>query len=242
MWRTSGALNMAGKLYLIPSPIAVNASPVSTTHEVLSLCARLQYYVVENARTARRHLRSWHPELVLESIEMLELDKHGQTDFTSLRQWLRAGFEVGLMSEAGCPGVADPGAEAVALAHEIKARVLPLVGPSAILLALMASGLNGQCFAFWGYLPIKDPARTARIKELEAASHRQSQTQIFIETPYRNEAMLNDMLRHLKPGTRICVAQDISGAQEQIFSGTVADWRQKRPQLGKEATVFLMLA
>ncbi|MBS1616560.1 MAG: SAM-dependent methyltransferase [Bacteroidetes bacterium] len=233
---------MAGTLFLIPTPIAADTASGSTSPEVRSLSARLQCYVVENARTARRVLRAWHQDLVLESIEMLEWNKHGPTDFSRLRQWLAAGLEVGLMSEAGCPAVADPGADAVALAHELNARVIPLTGPSSILLALMASGLNGQCFAFWGYLPIKEPARSTRLKELEAASKRQAQTQIFIETPYRNEALLCDMLQHLKPATRLCVAQDISGAHEQIFSGTVAAWRQKKPLLSKDATVFLLLA
>lgn len=233
---------MAGTLYLLPTPIADDTALGSTSPEVRSLSARLHCYVVENARTARRVLRSWHAGLVLESIEMLEWNKHGATDFTRLRQWLSAGLEVGLMSEAGCPAVADPGAEAVALAHEMDARVVPLAGPSSILLALMASGLNGQSFAFWGYLPIKELVRSARLKELEAASQHQAQTQIFIETPYRNEALLHDMIRHLKPATRLCVAQDISGANEQIVSGTVAAWRQDSPLLGKHATVFLMLA
>jgi 16S rRNA (cytidine1402-2'-O)-methyltransferase len=233
---------MPGTLYLIPVPIIEGDGAHTTTPEVISVSRKLQYYVVENARTARRILRVWHPHLILESIEMLEIDKHEGVDMSTLRRWLREGREVGLMSEAGCPAVADPGSEIVAAAHEAGAVVKPLTGPSSLMLALMASGLNGQGFAFWGYLPIKEPTRGARIKELELLSKKHNQTQIFIETPYRNDAMLADLLKHLTSATRLCIAQHITSPDEWIKTMTVADWKKEKPALAKVPTVFLMLA
>jgi 16S rRNA (cytidine1402-2'-O)-methyltransferase len=234
---------MAGTLYLIPVPIAEDAAASTTNPEVLAVTRRLQHYVAEDARTARRMLRAWHPNLVLESIDIFQLEKHGTSDFSLLRRWLREGKEVGLMSEAGCPAVADPGSEAVGVAHAAGAQVKPLSGPSSILLALMASGLNGQSFAFWGYLPTKEPARGARIKELEQLSRRWRQTQIFIETPYRNDALLGELLKQLSGETVLCIAQQLSGAGERILSKTVAQWRKSPPgELGKVPTVFLFLA
>jgi 16S rRNA (cytidine1402-2'-O)-methyltransferase len=233
---------MPGLLYLIPVPIIEGDGATTTTPEVIAATRELQHYVVENARTARRFLRQWHPHLVLESIEMLEIHKHEGIDLGKLRRWLREGKEVGLMSEAGCPAVADPGSEVVAAAHEVGAVVKPLTGPSSLMLALMASGLNGQNFAFWGYLPIKEPARGTRIKELEALSRKHSQTQIFIETPYRNDAMLADLLKHLTNATRVCIAQHITSAEEWIKTKTVGEWRKGLPALSKVPAVFLMLA
>jgi 16S rRNA (cytidine1402-2'-O)-methyltransferase len=232
---------MPGTLYLIPVPIAEGAIQTCAP-EVIAVSRRLQYYVVENARTARRVLRSWHPNLILESIEMLEIDKHAGPDTRQLQRWLREGKEVGLMSEAGCPAVADPGSDLVAAAHEADAKVKPLTGPSSIMLALMASGLAGQSFAFWGYLPIKEPARGARIKMLEALSKKEGQTQIFIETPYRNEAMLADLLKHCATSTRICIAQNLTAPDERIISRKAAQWGQGKTPLEKVPTVFLMLA
>ncbi len=232
---------MIGTLFLIPVPIAEDAGQ-SSSPEVLAVSSRLQYYVVENARTARRMLRAWHPDLVLESIEMLEIDKHQGPDIPRLLGWLKKGYEVGLMSESGCPAVADPGTEIVAAAQGVGARVRPMTGPSSILLALMASGLGGQSFAFWGYLPIKEPARGARLKELEALSRKEGQTQIFIETPYRNSVLLADMLKHCAPGTRLCIAQQLSGPAEQVMTKTIADWRKSGFSPERAPAVFLMLA
>lgn len=235
-------LRMSGSLLLIPVPICEDAVADTTTPEVLAATRSLQQYVVEDARSARRALRVWHPQLVLESIEMLVLEKHGHTDFSLLRQWLRDGKQVGLMSEAGCPAVADPGSEAVAIAHDMGIAVKPLTGPSSLLLALMASGLQGQSFAFWGYLPVKEPARGARIKELEQLSKKHGQTQLFIETPYRNDTLLAELLKHLSATTRLCVAQNLNGGMERIFTKTIAHWKKNVPVLGKSASVFLILA
>jgi 16S rRNA (cytidine1402-2'-O)-methyltransferase len=232
---------MPGALYLIPVPIAEGAIQTCAP-EVIAVSGRLQYYVVENARTARRILRSWHPQLVLESIEMLEIDKHRGPDIQGLQRWLRDGKDVGLMSEAGCPAVADPGSELVAAAHQSGAAVRPLVGPSSIMLALMASGLGGQNFAFWGYLPIKEPARSTRIKSLESLSRKEGQTQIFIETPYRNEVILADLLKHCAASTRICMAQHLTAENERIITKTVAQWRKAPVIPDKTPAVFLMQA
>ena len=232
---------MNGTLYLIPVPIAEDEGQTSTP-EVLRVSSRLQYYVVENARTARRTLRAWHPKLVLETIEMLEIDKHNGADIAKLLRWLRAGHDVGLMSESGCPAVADPGTEIVVAAQAAGARVRPLSGPSSILLALMASGLGGQSFAFWGYLPIKEPARGKRISELEALSRKEGQTQIFIETPYRNATLLADLMKQCAPTTRICIAQQLSGPEEQVMTKTVAQWRKSSFTPERAPAVFLLLA
>ena len=232
---------MPGTFYLIPVPIADGAVQTCPP-EVIAVSRRLQYYVAENARTARRILRAWHPNLILESIEILEIDKHTGPDIARFRKWLKEGKDVGLMSEAGCPAVADPGSDLVAAAHEAGAKVKPLTGPSSIILALMASGLGGQSFAFWGYLPIKEPARGTRIKMLETLSKKEGQTQIFIETPYRNEAMLADLLRHCLPDTRICLAQHLTAADESIITKTVAQWRKETIVLEKNPAVFLLMA
>jgi 16S rRNA (cytidine1402-2'-O)-methyltransferase len=158
-----------------------------------------------------------------------------------LRNWLKEGHDVGLMSEAGCPGIADPGADLVAVAHNAGASVIPLVGPNSLILALMASGLNGQSFSFVGYLPVKDPMRTKRIKELEAISAKEKQTQLFIETPYRNDHILADLLKNCNPGTRLCIAQNITSAEAFIKTKTVAEWNKQVPVMGKTPAVFLML-
>jgi 16S rRNA (cytidine1402-2'-O)-methyltransferase len=145
------------------------------------------------------------------------------------------------MSEAGCPGIADPGAELVAIAQNMGATVIPLVGPNSLILALMASGLNGQSFAFHGYLPVKDPQRSKRIKELEALSVKEKQTQLFIETPYRNDTLLADLLKNCHPNTRLCIAQNITAPDAFIKTKTGADWKKQVPALGKVPAVFLML-
>ncbi len=229
-----------GSLVLVPLPVAEGMLHTLPA-EVYTHTATLRHYFVENARTARRFLRSLHKDLVLEQVEMSEIDKHAGPDTTLLRKWLKEGHRIGVMSEAGCPAIADPGSILVAAAHEMGARVQPLTGPSSIILALIASGLNGQSFAFHGYLPVKEPARSKRIKELEAISAREKQTQIFIETPYRNNHLLADLLKACQPSTRICVAQDISGPTEQISTRTAQGWKQNLPQLEKAPAVFLVL-
>jgi Predicted methyltransferases len=234
-------MSQQGTLYLIPIPIAEGALHTLPA-QVSTHTLHLKYYVAENVRTARRFLKLLHPTLAIEPIEFIEIDKHEGADTKLLAQWLKEGKEVGLMSEAGCPGVADPGADIVAIAHRIGCKVVPLTGPNSMILALMASGLNGQSFAFNGYLPVKDPARAQRIKQLETLSKKENQTQLFIETPYRNNAMLDDLLKHCHADTRICVAQNISAANEYIYTNTVAGWQKNKPQFDKAPAVFLLLA
>jgi 16S rRNA (cytidine1402-2'-O)-methyltransferase len=229
-----------GTLYLIPIPITDGALQ-TLSQEVSQYTAQLTHYFVENVRTARRFLRSLHPTLVIETLHFSEIDKHTGPDKKLLQDWLKDGHDVGLMSEAGCPGIADPGADLVATAHKAGAKVLPLVGPNSLILALMASGLNGQSFCFTGYLPVKDPMRTKRIKELETLSVKEKQTQLFIETPYRNDHLLADLLKHCNMHTRICIAQNITAADAFIKTRTVAEWRKQVPVMGKTPAVFLML-
>ncbi len=232
--------NKTGALYLIPIPIAEGVLQ-SLSKEIADVTAGLNYYFVENVRTSRRLLRSLHKELVIDNIQFSEIDKHTGADKNLLRNWLKEGRNVGLMSEAGCPGIADPGAELVAVAHQMGAKVIPLTGPNSLVLALMASGLNGQSFAFNGYLPVKEPMRGQKLKELEARSVRENQTQLFIETPYRNDSMLADLIKNCNPKTRICIAQNITAPDAFIFTKTAGEWEKNKPVLGKVPAVFLML-
>ena len=228
------------KLILIPVPIADGAL-TTLSPEVASGTANLRHFMVENLRTARRFLKALHPSIVIDELQFSEIDKHSGADLKTLRQWLKAGHSIGLMSESGCPGIADPGADVVAVAQQMGAEVVPLVGPNSLMLALMASGLNGQSFSFQGYLPVKEPARSQRIKHLEQVSRKEQQPQIFIETPYRNNQLLNELLRHCQKSTRLCIAQDITGSGQMIKTKTVGEWGAAQPVLEKKPTVFLFL-
>jgi len=228
-----------GSLYLIPIPVAEGMLQTIPA-EVATHTARITHYFVENARTARRFLRSMHATLVLETIEFSEIDKHSDINTQLLRKWLKEGHDIGVMSEAGCPGIADPGADIVAIAHQMHVKVIPLTGPNSLILALMSSGLTGQSFCFTGYLPVKEPHRSRRIKELEAISVKERQTQLFIETPYRNDHLLADLLQHCQPRTRICIAQNLTAPDAFIKTKTAADWKKEIPKLGKVPAVFLL--
>lgn len=235
---------MPGTLWLLP--VALGDSPwdrylPAATHEA---ACRLRRFVVEDAKTARAELkRIGHPVPLRElAIEQLP-EKPAATDIERLLAPLIAGHDLGLMSEAGCPAVADPGALLVRRAHELGIAVKPLVGPSSLLLALMASGLDGQRFAFHGYLPAREPERSRRIAELESESARFRQTQIFIETPYRNHALFNALLLSCRPKTRLCLATDLTSDGERISTRRVTDWKAAAaPDLDKRPTVFLLLA
>lgn len=230
-----------GKLYLIPIPIAENALHTLSA-EVSTVTQTLQYYFVENIRTARRFLRTLHPSIIIDDLHFSEIDKHNGPDMATLTDWLKKGYDVGVMSEAGCPGIADPGSVLVKKAHELNVESIPLTGPNSIVLALMASGLNGQSFAFHGYLPLKEPARSNRIKELEQLSGKEKQTQIFIETPYRNNAMLDELLKHCKANTQLCIAQNITATDAYIKTKSILQWKQNKPELAKQPAVFVLLA
>lgn len=235
---------MTGTLWLLP--VALGDTPwdyclPAATREV---ACRLTHFVAENAKTARAELKRLGHPLPLRELAIEQLpETPTATDVERLLAPLRAGSDLGLMSEAGCPAVADPGALLVRRAHELGLSVKPLVGPSSLLLALMASGLEGQRFAFHGYLPARDPERSRRITELQQESARQKQTQIFIETPYRNHALFAALLLNCRPATRVCLATDLTLASEQITTRRIADWKAvSPPDLDKRPTVFLLLA
>jgi 16S rRNA (cytidine1402-2'-O)-methyltransferase len=235
---------MAGTLWLLPVALGdtrwENYLPPATR----DAACRLGYFVVENAKTARAELKRIGHPLPLRDLAIEQLPEAPTTaDIERLLAPLQAGQDIGLMSEAGCPAVADPGALLVRRAHELGLPVKPLVGPSSLLLALMASGLDGQRFAFHGYLPAREPERSRRIVELEGESARFRQTQLFIETPYRNGALFNALLSACRPRTRLCLATDLGLGSEQIATRRVADWKAAPPpDLDKRPTVFLLLA
>lgn len=235
---------MAGTLYLIPVPLGPGA-PQDVLHPgVLATLRPLRHFVVEQAKSARAFLKAAGTDLPLQELQLAELNEHTRpADLARLLAPLRAGHDIGLLSEAGCPAVADPGADLVALAQRENIRVTPLVGPSSLLLALMASGLNGQRFAFQGYLPAKDGERLKTLRDLETESRKRQQTQLFIETPYRNRAMFDAILQTCQGNTRLCVATDLSLPGESVRTRTVAEWKkQTPPDIERRPTVFLLLA
>jgi len=230
-----------GTLYLVPVPLAENAAAKSFTPYLTDTINSIREYIVENEKTARRFLREAGLKIPQSELVIHDYGKHSRdNDINSFFKGLTAGNDVGLMSEAGCPGVADPGSDIVAEAHKRGIKVVPLVGPSSILLAVMASGFNGQSFTFHGYLPIDKNERAKRIKELEALATRFNQTQLFIETPFRNNPMLEEILRSCTPNTRLCIACDLTAADEFVQTKTIAAWRQKVPDLHKRPTIFLL--
>lgn len=232
-----------GKLYLIPVPLSEDAAAASFTPFSGQLINEIADYVVENEKTARKFLKQAGLTRPQSELMIQDYGKHkrGQVPAAEFLKAALAGRNVGLMSEAGCPGIADPGAEIVAEAHRLGIAVVPLVGPSSLLLALMASGFNGQSFAFHGYLPIDKQQRSRRIKELERESASKGQTQLFIETPFRNNALLEDLLRQLNPSSKLCVAVDLTGPSEQVISKPIRQWRdQPSLDLHKRPAIFLI--
>jgi 16S rRNA (cytidine1402-2'-O)-methyltransferase len=233
---------MTGILYLLPAALGDIAWPHYLPQATRDAACAIRYFAVENAKTARAELkRIGHPVPLRElAIEQLP-EKPSAAEIERLLAPMLAGHDLGIMSEAGCPGVADPGALLVRRAHELGVAVRPLVGPSSLLLALMASGLDGQHFVFHGYLPTREPERGQRIAELERDSLTLGQTQIFIETPYRNTAMFAALLAACRPQTRLCVASDLTLPTETIRTLRVGDWRRtERLTLDKRPTVFLL--
>jgi 16S rRNA (cytidine1402-2'-O)-methyltransferase len=233
---------MAGILYLLPSVIAERTEQTVIPPAMRAVLPQLRHFLAEDVRTARRFLSSLKLHPSIEALQFEVLDKDTKDDqLPGLLEPLMAGHPMGLLSEAGCPGVADPGARAVAYAHRHQIKVVPLVGPSAILLALMGSGLNGQQFAFHGYLPVEARALTQKLQTLEAESKAKSQTQIFIETPYRNQALFQQLVKSLHPTTHLCVAQDLTGEAETITTKTIGEWRSQPVNWSKLPAVFLFL-
>lgn len=233
-----------GTLHLIPVGLGEASPSLWLPADVQHLAARLDTYIAENAKTARAFLKLIGTTRPLQEITIHTLSK--DVDAGKIRHWLeplRKGGEIGLVSEAGCPAVADPGARVAALAHDLGLRVAPWVGPSSLLLGLMASGLDGQRFTFHGYAPVRPDERTRTLKAWETASRQHSQTQLFIETPYRNDAMFESLLQSLKGDTRLCIARSLTTPDEWIKTRTVAEWKKSPPpELARKPTLFLFLA
>jgi len=230
-----------GTLFLIPVPLADNsAEKVLTTYQ-FDLINNISVYIVENEKTARYWLKNMGLKTPQSELLIYGYGKHSEkNELKGYFNELENGKDVGLMSEAGCPAIADPGSDIVAEAHRRGIKVVPMVGPSSILLALMASGFNGQSFIFHGYLPIDKALRSKRIKELENIAERHNQTQIFIETPFRNNQILEDILKTCNLRTRLCVACNITAADEQIISQPIEQWRKKKPDFHKKPAIFLI--
>lgn len=236
---------MNGKLYLIPTPLGDHEPASVLPAPVLERTQGLRRFFVEELRTARRFLSAAGLKGHIEELELFELNEHTTRDQIEAYGALLGEQDAGLLSEAGLPAVADPGALLVELAHRRGVEVVPLVGPSSLMLALMASGLNGQCFAFTGYLPVKAPARREAIQQLERTSARLQQSEIIIETPYRNDSLLADLCAACRPATRLCIAADITCPDQFIRTQTVENWSKalkKGFTIGKRPCVFILLA
>jgi 16S rRNA (cytidine1402-2'-O)-methyltransferase len=229
------------KLFLVPNVLSEGDWQNVLPAGVLSILTNTRFFIVENIRTARRFLKQVNKEIDIDSLTFFELNKYTQpSELHGFLQPIEQGFDIAVISEAGCPGVADPGADIVQIAHKKNIKVVPVVGPSSILLALMASGLNGQNFAFLGYLPVKSGERIRAISNLERNAKNDRQTQIFIETPYRNNQMINDLLKTCSPSTLLCIAADITGENEFIVTKTIQQWKSSIPDLHKIPAIFLI--
>lgn len=232
---------MTGKLFLIPTPISPENLTWVLPAGVRQCVASLSYFIVEHPKTARQFLKQLDGEQPLQALHMQTLNEHTSPKaLEGLLEPLLAGHDTGLLSEAGCPAIADPGAGLIRLAHKNNITVMPLVGPSSILLALMASGLNGQRFAFHGYLPVESVARAGRIVELEKLSIRLQQTQIFIEAPYRNQKLLEQLADVCRDTTDLCVASHLTFSNESVTTKSIKEWRGALPDINKMPAIFLL--
>jgi 16S rRNA (cytidine1402-2'-O)-methyltransferase len=229
-------------LYLIPTPLAESDVKATTPTYIADILASLDIFIVERAKTARHHIKAMNPAVALPTLQMCELNEHDKEEAkTFFLDAIKNNKNVGLMSEAGCPGIADPGASIVALAHEKNITVMPLIGPSSILLALMASGLNGQSFTFHGYLGAKTEDLSKDLKRLEQSAVKLKQSQVFIETPYRNKNILDIALKNLNATTKLCVACDLTADTQYIKTMTIDKWKKSTlPDLHKRPTVFII--
>jgi 16S rRNA (cytidine1402-2'-O)-methyltransferase len=232
---------LKGKLYLIPTTLGEMEPYDVLPQTVKRAIDCIDQYIVENEKTARRFIKSVHPEKTQSSLKLTTLNKHTEiSEHNTMISPCLNGINIGLMSEAGCPGVADPGAVIVKLAHEKGIQVIPLVGPSSILLALMASGMNGQSFAFNGYLPIDKNEKKIALKNFEKLSYDKNQSQLFIETPYRNNKLFEDLLQTLQPNTNLCIATDITLPTEYIKTYRITDWKKIKVDLHNRPTIFIV--
>ncbi len=232
---------MPATVYLIPTVLAEGETACLPSY-LLDALKNCRVFFVENERTARRYVKLLWKEMVIDEYEWYNIKEVTDEVATSFRQKIKEEKTIGIISEAGCPGVADPGQQLVYIAQQMNAIVKPLVGPNSILLALMASGMNGQQFQFVGYLPIEQPQRIKAIKALEAESKQRSSTQIFIETPYRNNQLLDVLVRTCHPQTKICVAVDLTAGSEMVQTKTAQQWKNDLPQLHKRPAIFLLYA
>ncbi len=234
---------MPGKLYLIPTTLGDTDLEKVIPNHVIEILNQTRFYIVENERTARRFLIKAKIKHKIDDLKFYVINKHDKNeDVSKLLKPVLEGNNTGIISEAGVPGVADPGSDIVNIAHQKSIEVIPLVGPSSIILALMASGMNGQNFAFAGYLPIKSNMRIKRIKFLENRSRNENQTQIFIEAPYRNQQLLNDILNACDYGTKLCIACDITLKSEFIKTKPIKEWTKSKPDINKRPAIFLLHA
>lgn len=228
-------------IYLIPVTLGDTSLDRVLPAYNKEIVVSIRYFIVENERTARRFLKKTDPAIDIDSLHFFVLNKHtSPEEIASFIAPLREGHDIGLLSEAGCPAIADPGADVVRIAQEKNYPVVPLVGPSSILLSLMASGFNGQSFAFAGYLPVDREQRVRSLKAMEQRIYSEHQTQIFIETPYRNNKLVEDIIQSCKPSTRLCIAANITCEDEFIRTRGVKEWKGKVPDLSKQASIFLL--
>jgi len=237
----SNVLDPKGKLYLIPTRIGDDVPLEVLPISIKKVLEQVNHYIVENEKPARRFIKKVSPSKSQRSLIIQTINKY--TDSSELPGYLAPclnGQSIGLMSDAGCPGIADPGSEVIRIAHEKGIRVVPLVGPSSILLAMMSSGMNGQNFSFNGYLPIDKNERKHTLKSLEKTSLEKNSAQIFIETPYRNDKMFEDIITILHPNTRLCVASDITLTTEYIVTKTIEDWRKSKIEIHKKPAIFII--
>ncbi len=234
-------MSTKGKLYLIPTVLSADAL-FSLPAYITDTVRQLRFFFVEDERTARRFMKALDRSIDIDSLQIHPMNKQNPPDTALVRKLLQEGHSIGVISEAGCPAVADPGNIIVQAAHQVQAAVVPMVGPNSMLLALMASGMNGQNFQFVGYLPIKNLERMQAIKELEATSAQKKQTQLFIETPYRNNPLLRDILQHANDSTLLCVAADLTGPTEFIRTQTIAQWKKDNQDFHKRPAIFLLYA
>lgn len=230
-----------GTLYLIPATLGETDINNVLPQNNANVIKGLRHFIVENIRSARRFLKLVNKNIVIDDLHFYELNQHTATeDISDMFTPLYNGESVGIISEAGCPAIADPGADVVAIAQKRGIKVVPLVGPSSILLSLMASGFNGQNFAFVGYLPIDKKARAQKLKQLESKIYSEHQTQIFIETPYRNNQLIQDMVNTLRPSTLLCIASEVTTENESIKTMSIADWEKQKPNTNKQNAIFLI--
>lgn len=233
-----------GSLYLIPVPLAQEAEKASYTLLHADIINHIKEYVVENEKTARKFLKEAGLKRPQQELIIHDYGKHQREkiNYHEIFKNAVAGEDIGLMSEAGCPAIADPGSDVVAEAHKRGIRVIPMVGPNSILMSLMASGFNGQHFSFLGYLPIDKSARSKKIKDIEKISQREKSTQIFIETPFRNNQLLAELLKSCKPQTKLCIACNITAGDEYIFTQSISQWKDTKIDLHKKPCIFLLFA